>query len=93
MDKYISVNKIVMKVTEDEALRTFFTLYLIEDDETKRAIIDKQFWAEVEALPENQKVIMRKKLSACFRQLPFVVAEWGKDVDAFIANYQPKKAA
>ena len=93
MDKYISVNKIVMKVTEDEAIRTFFTLYLIEDDETKRAIIDKQFWAEVEALPENQKVIMRKKLSACFRQLPFVVAEWGKDVDAFITNHQPKIAA
>jgi predicted DNA-binding protein (UPF0251 family) len=93
MDKYISVNKIVMKITEDEALRTFFTLYLIEDDAAKRAVIDEQFWAEVEALPENQKVSMRKKLSACFRQLPSVVAEWGKDVDTFIANYQPKKAA
>lgn len=93
MDKYISVNKIVMQVTEDEALRTFFTLYLIEDDEVKRTVIDKAFWAEVEALPENQRVIMRKKLSACFRQLPSVVAEWGKDVDAFIASYQPKKAA
>jgi hypothetical protein len=93
MDKYISVNKIVMQVTEDEALRTFFTLYLIEEDEEKRAIIDKAFWAEVEALPENQRVMMRQKLSACFRQLPSVVAEWGNDVDAFIAKYQPKKAA
>lgn len=82
-----------MQVTEDEALRTFFTLYLIEEDEAKRAIIDKAFWAEVEALPENQRVMMRQKLSACFHQLPSVVAEWGNDVDAFIAKYQPKKAA
>lgn len=34
---------------------------------------------------------MRKKLAACFRQLPNVVAKWGKDVDAFIATYQPQK--
>ena len=93
MDKYIIVNKIVMQITDDEALRTFFTLYLIEDDETRRAIIDKEFWVEVEVLAENQRMMMRKKLSACFRQLPSVVAEWGKDVDTFITDYQPKKAA
>lgn len=93
MDKYISVNKIVMKITEDEALRTFFTLYLIEDDDKKRDKIDEQFWAEIERLPENQKGIMREKLSACFRQLPTVVADWAKDVDTFISSYQPQKAA
>ena len=93
MDKYISVNKIVMKITEDEALRTFFTLYLIEDDDKKRDKIDEQFWEEIERLPENQKGIMREKLSACFRQLPTVVADWAKDVDTFISSYQPQKAA
>ena len=36
MDKCISINKIVIKVTDDEVLRTFFTLYLAEDDERKR---------------------------------------------------------
>ena len=93
MDKYISVNKIIMKVTDDEALRTFFTIYLIEDDEAKRDVIDKQFWAEMETMPENEKALMRKKLAACFRQLLLVVAEWGNDVDRFIATNQPKKAA
>lgn len=93
MDKYISISKIVMNVTDDDILRTFFTVYLFEDDETKRDIIDEQFWAELEKLPEQEKVIMRKKLRDCFKQLPFVVAEWGKDVEAFIATQQLQKAA
>ena len=77
MDKYISINKIVMKVTDDEALRTFFTLYLAEDDERKRDALDDQFWAEIDILPENERLIMQQKFAACFQKLPLAVADWG----------------
>lgn len=93
MDKYISINKIVMKVTDDAALRTFFTLYLAEDDASKRDDLDDQFWAKIDALSENERLIMRKEFADCFKKLPLVVADWGKDVEAFIEKHQPKIAA
>jgi hypothetical protein len=93
MDKYISISKIVMNITEDALLRTFFTVYLFEDDDAKRNIIDEQFWADLERLPDNQKATMREKFRACFKQLPFVVAQWGQDVDAYIATQQLRKVA
>jgi hypothetical protein len=92
MYKYISVNKIVMKVTDDEALRTFFTLYLMEEDEAKRDQIDEQFWQDLDVLPDEKKALLREKLKASFRKLPEAVAEWGQDVDNFIAAYLPKAA-
>ncbi len=93
MDKYTSINKIVMKVTDDEALRTFFTLYLAEDDECKRDALDDQFWAAIDILPENERLLMRGKFAACFQKLPLAVADWGKDVETFITKHSPKIAA
>lgn len=92
MNKYISAHKIVMKLTEDEALRTFFTLYFMEDDDVKRDIIDAEFWAEVNLLPDSEKAIMKEKLRQTFRNFHSVVAEWGADVEHFIAQ-QSKIAA
>ena len=93
MDKYISISKIIPRITDDEVLRAFFTVYLFEEDEVKRDALDDEFHASIEALPKAEREIMRKKIAASFKKFPLAVADWGNDVDAFIAKYQPKIAA
>ena len=93
MEKYISISKIVPRITDDEVLRAFFTVYLFEDDEAKRDALDDEFRASIESLPRAEKEMMRKKIASAFRKFPLAVADWGNDVDAFIAKYQPKMAA
>jgi hypothetical protein len=50
MNRYISVNKFVNRVTENEALRTFFTLLLMSNNNEQKRIVEHDFWKSVEAL-------------------------------------------
>ena len=93
MEKYISISKIVPSITDDEVLRAFFTVYLFEDDAVKRDALDDEFRVSIEALPKVEREIMRKKIASSFRKFPLAVADWGRDVEAFIAKYQTKIVA
>jgi hypothetical protein len=50
MNRYISVNKFVNRVTENEALRTFFTLLLMSNSTEQKKIVERDFWESVDAL-------------------------------------------
>jgi hypothetical protein len=93
MHKYLVVNRLVVKLTNNEALQTFFTLYLMAQSGTEKQHIEQQFWAELDALPTDEKQEMRKKLQATFLKLPELTAELQRRVTDFKVEHLPKLAA
>jgi hypothetical protein len=80
-------------LTENEALQTFFTLFLMAQNVAEKQHIEQQFWAELDVLPTGEKSEMRKKLQATFLKLPELTAELHRRVNDFQAEHRPKLAA
>jgi hypothetical protein len=93
MHKYLVVNRLVNKLTDSEALQTFFTLFLMAQNIAEKQHIEQQFWAELDVLPTVEKSEMRKKLQATFLKLPELTAELHRRVNDFQAEHRPKLAA
>jgi hypothetical protein len=80
-------------LTENEALQTFFTLFLMAQNVAEKQHIEQQFWAELDILPTVEKSEMRKKLQATFLKLPELTAELHRRVNDFQTEHRPKLAA
>ena len=93
MHKYLIVNKLVHKLTENEALQTFFTLFLMAQNVAEKQHIEQGFWAEMDVLPTDEKKEMRQKLQATFLKLPELTAELHRRVADFQAEQSLKLAA
>ena len=55
MERYINVNKLVNKLTDNEALKTYYTLLLMADSADAKLLIDKQFWHKFEEITSTEK--------------------------------------
>ncbi len=93
MHKYLVVNRLINKLTKDEALQTFFTLFLMAQNVAEKQHIEQQFWAEMDALSSNEKKEMRIKLQATFLKLPELTAELHRRVADFQEEQSLKLAA
>jgi hypothetical protein len=93
MYKYRNVNKLVMQLTDDEALRTFFTLYLMCENEDERSKIDETFMAEIELLEHTEKVIIKEKLKQSLLNLPKLLNQLEQNVNFMLEKQKMKKAA
>lgn len=59
MNRYTNVSKFVNQVTNNDALRTFFTLLLMAQNPEQKQAIEKDFWQAVEKLDaENREFLM-----------------------------------
>ena len=74
MKKYKNVYQIVGQLTDNEALRTFFILYLMNEGHN-RATIEGQFWADVEALPVAEKEALTDEMRQSFFKLPHLIKD------------------
>ncbi len=93
MNKYSSVHTMVMQLTDDAALRTFFTLYFMADDNIEQTKIEQAFFTDLEKLPFSEKASMKEKLRQTMFNVQPIIAEFGTDVEAYLAKSQPRKAA
>lgn len=75
MKKYAHVNEVVSRLTEDGALRTFFTLYLMAESASERLRLNEQFQAAMSSLPLLEQQLMKAELTRCFLKLPAMAAE------------------
>lgn len=64
MTRYINVSKFVNNVTNNDALKTFFTLLLMAQNAEQKQAIEKDFWQAVEKLDAEN----RESLMADYRQ-------------------------
>ena len=93
MNKYSDVHDMVMGLTDDAVLRTFFTLYFMADDVSDQAKIEQVFLNELEASPLSERSLMKEKLRKTLYNAQSIVQELGRDVDVYLTKSHPKIAA
>jgi hypothetical protein len=92
MNEYSSVNKFVNRVTENEALRTFFTLLLMSNNNEQKKIVELDFWATVEALDADNKENLLESYRLTLPQLLKMSRELRSDIINLNKNYAQKAA-
>jgi hypothetical protein len=93
MQKFAHVNRLVTKLTENEALRTYYTLLLMAETDTSKSDIDNRFWNEFDALSENEQKILREELKKVVKKLPDLAADLQDRVVVFSDKHRAKQAA
>lgn len=94
MYKYISAHKIAHSITENEALKTYYTLLLMAESEVEKDAVDKRFWRQFKELDFDEKANMRKALQAAEKGLLHAAVELHQEVQDFKDELrQAKKAA
>jgi hypothetical protein len=93
MQKFAQVNRLVTKLTENEALRTYYTLLLMAETDASKSDIDNRFWNEFDALSENEQKTMREELKKVVKKLPELTADLLNRVVSFSENRNQKQAA
>jgi hypothetical protein len=93
MQKFAQVNRLVTKLTENEALRTYYTLLLMAETDASKSDIDNRFWNEFDALSENEQKTLREELKKVVKKLPELVADLQDRVVAFSDKHRTKQAA
>jgi hypothetical protein len=74
MKRYAQIQQLVSRLTDDDALRTFFTLYLAADSDDARIALEKRFWVEVGAMSSPEQMLFKAEYTRSFLKLP-VLAE------------------
>ncbi|MFN0037562.1 MAG: hypothetical protein ACKVUS_21070, partial [Saprospiraceae bacterium] len=69
MRKYSMVHDMVTRLTDNAALRTFFTLYLMARSSEERQVLSKQFGQEAETLHGAELQTLKSAFARSFKQL------------------------
>ena len=69
MEKYFNINKLVNRLTDNEALKTYYTLLLMAETSSEKDAVDARFWQKFDELPAEKKVSMRKALQKVEKNL------------------------
>jgi hypothetical protein len=93
MQKFAQVNRLVTKLTENEALRTYYTLLLMAETDASKSDIDNRFWNEFDALSENEQKTLRDELKKVVKKLPELTADLLNRVVGFSEKNRAKQAA
>jgi hypothetical protein len=93
MYKYSNIQKLVNKLTENEALRTFYTLLLMSENEEDKQRVDARFWAAFAELPENEQTAMKIDFKEAVKKLPFMTDDLHHRVKEYRTFLAAKQAA
>ena len=69
MEKYFSINKLVNRLTDNEALKTYYTLLLMADTPSEKEAVDNRFWEKFDELSAEGKASMRMALQKVEKNL------------------------
>lgn len=69
MERYFNVNKLVNSLTDNEGLKTYYTLLLMADTPTEKEAVDNRFWQKFDELPQAEKALMRLALQEAEKNL------------------------
>jgi hypothetical protein len=93
MYRFIPTHNFVMRITDVPVLRTFFTIYLMEENDAKREQIDDDFWEELNQLPPSESLFLKERMRETLKKLPEILEEYEKEIDAYLKKRPIKKAA
>ena len=69
MERYFNVNKLVNSLTNNEGLKTYYTLLLMADTTAEKDTVDKRFWQKFGELAQDEKILMRRALQEAEKNL------------------------
>ncbi len=69
MDKYFSINKLVNRLTDNEGLKTYYTLLLMADTPPEKEAVDARFWQKFDELSIDEQASMRAALQKVEKRL------------------------
>jgi hypothetical protein len=75
MIRYIKIQEIIGRLTDDKTFRTFFTLYLMAESDAERKSLNDRFWRDAATLPLPEQHLLRAELTRCFLRLPGMSAQ------------------
>ena len=90
---FANVNRLVTKLTDNEALRTYYTLLLMAETDASKSGIDNRFWNEFDALPEFKQKTMKEELKKVVKKLPELTADLRDRVVDFSEKNSKRQAA
>lgn len=94
MEKYFNVNKLVNSLTQNEGLKTYYTLLLMADTPSEKESVDTRFWQKFDELPIEEKKIMRLALQEVEKNLLAEAKNLHQKVKQFKEEYgQLRQAA
>ena len=67
--------KLVGRLTNDPIFKTFFTLYLMAENEVERNAFNERFWQEVDTQNQAKKQAIELEFTQCFRKLPQLIGQ------------------
>ena len=82
MKKYILVQDIVSRLTDNPAFRTFYTLYLMADTEVERHQISERFTMTANEMNEADFQAFRIEFSSCTKKLPVLARQLFDKIDS-----------
>jgi hypothetical protein len=83
MEKYFNVNKLVNSLTQNEALKTYYTLLLMADTPSEKEAVDTRFWQKFDELPKEEKALMRLALQEVEKNLLAETKNLHQEVKAY----------
>ncbi len=75
IEKYSQTNELVGRLTNDPIFKTFFTLYLMAENEVERNALNERFWQEVDTQSQAKKQAIEIEFTQCFRKLPQLIGQ------------------
>ena len=83
MHKYQYVNELVHEMTQNKALQTFYTLYLMADKEEERAQLNSEFKQAWQSLSGEELIVFKQAFTESFMQLLPIAQKLHQEVKAF----------
>jgi hypothetical protein len=83
MEKYFNINKLVNRLTDNEALKTYYTLLLMADTPSEKEAVDMRFWQKFDELPTDEKRMMRLALQEVEKNLLAETKNLHQEVKAY----------
>ena len=72
MEKYIQVQKLAHQLSDYPTLQTFYTLYLMAENDKERKVIEARFWEDVDRLSKSEKREIKSEFTRSFLKLPLL---------------------
>jgi hypothetical protein len=81
--KYQYVNELVHEMTENKALQTFYTLYLMAENEEQRTQLNSEFKQAWQSLSGEELAVFKQEFTKSFMQLLPIAQKLHQEVKAF----------
>jgi hypothetical protein len=93
MFRYTRVNQLVSTITENEALKTYYTLLLMAETNIEKEAIDARFWTQFKELDLDEKTFIRKAFQMAEKKLLSITSELRQEFRDFKTELKQAKQA